>query len=314
MQRDRPYLIYAYPFDDTSGGIIALHALCERLIAMGCKAAIWPSDKPGSLLLSAVRRPRSTAGYLIRAALRRLRRQPRFPVCFGGVELEEGTHDDLNNAIMVYPEIVAGNPTGAKNIVRWFLHKPGYHRGLVDYGSNEQYFYYQDAFNDPELNHEPDNRLTITWQNPVYKQTNFGERSGRCYLLRKGASRASGLDRAHALVVDDMTHEERAEVFNRCEYLISYDLYSMHSVFAAVCGCVPIIVPEDGLPRSRWFPQEADRLGLAYGWDDEHFARSSRPALLERLKAVREEEDEMLRRFVAKTQVRFGPPATCEKT
>ncbi len=306
MQNERPYLIYAYPFDDTSGGIIALHALCERLVAMGCKAAIWPSDKPGSLIKSALRAPRSTVGYLLREARRRLGRQPRFPFRLGDTDLQEASRADLQNGIMIYPEVVAGNPAGAKHVVRWFLHKPGYHNGVITYGNNEQYFYYQDAFNDPELNREQDNRLTITWMNPVYRQTNFGPRSGRCYLLRKGASRAVDLDRAQALVVDDMSHEERAHVFNTCEYLISYDLYSMHSVFAALCGCVPIIVPEEGLPRSHWFPQEADRLGLAYGWDDEQFARSSRQALLERLEAVQEEEDQMLRRFVAKTQARFA--------
>ena len=43
---------------------------------------------------------------------------------------------DLSDLIVIYPEIVFGNPLGAKNVVRWFLHNPGFFSGKIYYGQN----------------------------------------------------------------------------------------------------------------------------------------------------------------------------------
>lgn len=295
--RHRPYVIFVHPFDPYSGGNIALYALAGRLREQGEKVAIWPEGRPAS--------PRVTGFHSADALRRYLADRRRYRPGLPGMDLPIARWGELKDAITVYPETIRGNPLRAGHVVRWFLHRPGYWTGVVEYGRGELYFFYQDAFNDETVNPDPSNRLSVTWVNPVYKQVNFGERSGTCYLLRKGAARATDVDRSRAIVVDDMPHAEMAATFNRCENLVSYDLYSLYSIYAAICGCTPIIVPEPGLSREEWFPDAQDRLGLAYGWDEGDHARATRAALVEKLAGDRAREDEMVRLFIAKSQAKF---------
>jgi len=299
----RPYIIYAFPYDETSGGVIAVHLLCQRLAERGETALVWPATRPASL----VPRDRASLAKLFWYLAAKLRRR-RFAT--GPFRHRLASPADLRDAIVVYPEVINGNPLGARRVVRWFLHRPGFHLGTVDYGENELYFFYQDAFDDPAINPHPAHRLTLTFFNPAYRRTNFGAREGSCYLLRKGRDRASGIDFGDQPCVDDLSHEEMAAAFNRYRYLHSFDTYSMYSVFAAMCGCIPVIEPMPGVSREEWFPDPVDRYGLAYGWDDVGWAAETQGALLDQLAGVRAEQDAMLARFVAVTQARFGATPT----
>lgn len=73
-----------------------------------------------------------------------------------------------------------------------------------------------------------------------------------------------------------------------------------------MCGCTPIVVPEEGRSREDWFPNPSDRYGLAYGWDDVDAAVATRGPLLDKLARTREAEDDMLRAFVTETQSFFS--------
>jgi len=299
VDQHRPYIIYTYPFEETSGGILALHLLCERLNASGETALLWPSGRPP---LSWPTRWRSLKDLI------KFIRQKVFGNKFalGHYKAPIAKTADIRNSIIVYPEVISDNPIGAINVVRWFLHRPGYHTGIVRYGGGEIYFFYQDAFNDTLVNTVSDNRLTLTYLNPVYYQTNFGERQGTCYLLRKGKDRAKAIDFGDQLCVDDLTHAEKAKAFNTYKYLHSFDTYSMYSVFAAMCGCIPVIEPEEGVSRDEWFPNEVDRYGLAYGWDNVAWAEQTQSLLFDKLSKNRDDEDIMLRNFVEKTQAFFA--------
>ena len=76
-----------------------------------------------------------------------------------------------------------------------------------------------------------------------------------------------------------------AEVFNRVRVCISYDAYTMYSAYAAMCGCLSIVVPEEGVSKEKWLPNPADRYGMAYGFDDLLHAEQTRQLVLPRLKA-----------------------------
>jgi hypothetical protein len=152
--------------------------------------------------------------------------------------------------------------------------------------------------------------LTLQWVNPVYRDR--GEpRSGSCYLLHKGKHRPIVHDLADSVPLDGLSPEEMADVFNRTEILYCYDLYTMYARYAALCGCVPVVVPDPDLTRDQWVMRPEDRYGVAYGEDDIPWALETRGALADHLRGLRAHEDAMLKRFVAKCRAHFGEKAAC---
>ena len=292
------FVIWTTPFDDTEGGSIALHHLCKRLTEAGQIARIWPNCRPWTVGVPARARLRLRLSYAAS------RKDSNFPI--GPFRNRLASWRDCHDGIVIYPEIVSGNPLGAKRVVRWFLHRPGFHTGQVNYGRDELYFFFQDAFNDPSINQMHDNRLTLYWMNEEYYDRGYQSRSGSCYLMKKGAGREIQHDLSQSVLIDGMTHSEKADQFNVRERFYSYDLYTMYSHYAACCGCIPIIVPDPCVSKSEWYPNEEDRYGIAYGEDDIPWAIETRPALMARLRERRLEEDRMLDDFITKCRALFG--------
>ncbi len=65
-----------------------------------------------------------------------------------------------------------------------------------------------------------------------------------------------------------------ADVFNHCEYCISYDTKTFFYSAASICGCISIIVPENGESIEEWQPNAELRVGVAYGFDQEEIEHS----------------------------------------
>ena len=297
----RPFIVFADSFNENNGGVIALHRLCDLLNRGGRRALLWPSRRP----LWDGDRPVASAWRRLRYDARRWRRPYRTRA---GFATPVATVADLPGAIVVYAEIVDGNPLRAERVVRWLLHKPGFHSGRINFGASDKFFFYQRAFNDDALNPETDNLLkTVFLRDDVYRQWNFGPRKGSCYLLRKGKGRPLVHDLRDSVCVDKLSHSQMAEVFNRVEMCVSYDPYTMYSHFAALCGCASVIVPEEGVTKEQWYPDPADRLGLAYGFDDIDEARRSQPLLLPWLKAQETTANATVQAFVAKCDGYFPP-------
>jgi hypothetical protein len=297
MHSNRPeFIVYAPDFNESVGGHIALHLLCDGLNKHGFRTAIWPM-KPSGIKLNEWRSVRCHLGYYLKLHGFRFRRGPfRSPIA---------NRRDIQNAVVIYPEVVSGNPLGAPKVVRWFLHKPGYHTGEINYGKGEIYFFYNAAFNDESINPDTTNHLRLTYINPTYQRTNFGARTKSCYLVRKGRGRTLDKHPPDAILVDNLSHVETAMVFNQAEYLYCYDPYTFYTKYAAICGCVPIIIPEDGVSKEQWQPSPQCRLGLAYGIAEAQIAGQEQDDLLRQLKETTQYEDEMLLSFVRKCRLHF---------
>jgi len=290
------FVIWSFSYDETVGGIIALHTLCDRLNEAGVRASIWPHRRPPVKALKGWRGLVRYAAYLARDFV-----DPFDP---GPFPKRIARHRDLKNAIVVYPEVVAGNPLESEKVVRWFLYRPGDHQ--VSYGSNELYFSYNDTFSDASINPNLDNILRVTTIFQAYTQTNFGERTGSCYLVRKNEGRAVDKHPPDSIQIDGLSHEKIAKLFNEKKYFYSYDLYSFYSVYAALCGCISVVIPKPGLSRDEWHPSPDRQLGIAYGTSDIARALATRAALIERMKVERVEEDAQVRMFVEKCFQHFG--------
>lgn len=303
----KPIVINTPTFDDKNGGAIALHCLADRLRNMGLDAYVYPMfilDKyPKSTRLELKTRLK----IFLRNTLRRIRQIKPFR-----------THPSMNtpvapkailpDSIAVYPEIVSGNPLKAKHVVRWLLHKPGFFRTSITFGSDELTFYYQDAFREGLDWVNSDNLLRLRWvRDDIYYDKGLPERNGACRLIRKGKITSAEIPKnGDAIIVDGKSHEETAGIFNRCKYLYCHDPYTMYTLYAAICGCIPIVIPQPGLSREKWRATYPFKHGIAYGIEEAQWAADTRNELLKELAEQRLLEKEMLKKFVNKIHERFG--------
>lgn len=290
------FVIATGGFDDRSGGLIALHLLCQRLTEAGATALIWPLDRPK---LQFWRNPRRYLGWL-RYHVERHER--RFNI--GPFATKFATSRDIANAIVVYPEIVAGNPLGGRRVVRWLLNKPGFFTGEANYGADDLFFYFMQAFDDPRWNRYPDNELCVTWTHPAYVDKSYAERAGTCHMVRKGAGRGLSAP-VGSIEIDGLSHDETAEMFDRSERFVCFDLYTRYTIYAALSGCLPIVVPQSGLSAEQWMPNIEDRYGVAYGEENISWALETRQLLRERLARQDARENGLLRHFIERCASHF---------
>lgn len=294
------YIIYSWPYSEEVGGFVALHNLCDHLRKAGRKAFIWPAGLP----------PPITDDSNNWISLPFSKRKP-LNVKFrlnNFFDTSIAAPEDLNNSIVIYPEVVPGNPLNAKRIVRWFLNKPGRLTGEIRFTDNELCFYFQEAFNDSTLNPDPSNKLQlITILNDVFKQTKPTEgRRGTCYILRKGKDRAPPAEELNGPIIDNRSHQEIAKIFNDHEYCVSYDTHTMYSFYAAMCGCKSIIEPVPGLQKSEWQPTVELTYGRAYGHSDLEWAIQTRDLMIEHYQNIQSENLRSVSNFALKCEQHFS--------
>ena len=138
-----------------------------------------------------------------------------------------------------------------------------------------------------------------------YKQSNFGVRRGYCHIIRKGRSRVLDQHPKDSILIDGLTHEETARVFNGVEYCVSYDSRTMLTRFAALCGCKVMIVPEEGVTLEAWEPDERLRYGLAYGQENIAWAENTKHLILGELQKIQDRNIEMTKEFLDKCLSNF---------
>lgn len=288
----RNYIIYAPPYHENSGGTIFQHQLVHELNQMGERALLWAMTP------------------LYKMGLRERLRRRFAPIPFR-------THPDLNTpvakptdltaeSVVIYPEIVPGNPLGARNVVRWLLYKPGL-RHPYRFGPNDMFFRVGEMSDLLEVTGgAPD--LFLWKVNRTYRNEQRPNRNGVCYIVRKGADkpRIPETEAPGAICVDGMSHEQMNDVFNRCHIFYSYDEATMYSQYAAVTGCTSVVIPGLYATREEWVAgHELARYGAAYGLDDIAHAEATKHLVLGLLEAEESKGRETVRRFVELTKARF---------
>lgn len=267
------------------------HYLCHYLNEQGYEAYIWPYSK-----VFYRKNLRKQLSGLRKSILRKVRGKH---LVSKDLNTPLAHHSMIKDSIVVYPGKVSGNPLQAKNVVRYLLHKPGFHTNQVSYGKNELYFYYREKFLDPTLKLSPAHLFYFpVVLSKLFTQTNFGERSGTCFILRKGKNRQIVHDLSSGVVIDDLPMEKIAEVFNNSEYCISYDLDTFFTHYASLCGCKTIVVPEPGLSKEEWCPDIGLRYGIAYGENDLEWAHKTKQLLTEYLQEKLENTEKSIESFV----------------
>jgi hypothetical protein len=218
------FLVVAPTYTHRSAGVRALYRLCHHLNAAGYRAAMTPlSDRIDKL-----------------------------PVWF--TPLHTGP---VGDGLVIYPEIVSGNPLNASKVVRWTLNNPGLLGGDTFYPDDEMVF----VFNPTRLGLVsksvntplgPNRILSVALIDPafIYPDPRV-PKTIDCYFVHKGHSlrakhplpNEAALQQLEA-VTPNM--ESLGKLLRRTRTLYCYDHASTVLKEAKICGCEVLVMHEDG--------------------------------------------------------------------
>lgn len=176
-----------------------------------------------------------------------------------------------DNTIVIYPEIVNGNPLNCKTVVRWILLELGIEMPIDHFKNWEE--------KDLIYHWEPKNKLNSKilryhWINPIFMNKNL-VRSKTCYLIKKGRLVHNIIKNIHpidSINLDNLNLEEIVNIFNESIYFYCYDPKTMYIIFSIFCGCIPVIYPIENISKIEYLEQSIFKKddilydkGIAYG-------------------------------------------------
>jgi hypothetical protein len=303
---NKKYIIMTPSYNANSGGVVVLHKLCDQLNRLGYTAFVMPYRysyyfSRYNILSECFKilkwsvwnwfRPYKTNKAFL---------TPIFP------RLKPVTDD----YIVVYPEVVFGNPLRAKHVVRWLLHQPGYHEGVFFYSVGELIYRFNSAvfdFTYPGSFTSDSYLKVIHYPTELYyPPTGDEDRSGVAYCIRKGKGKPFVRDHSRDILIDHLDHEQVANAFRKSEYFICYDEHTAYSIFATLCGCVSVVIPSQGVGIDKWYPDEADRYGIAYGFEDIDRAKATAGLVRERILNEEKECSSRVASFASESQAFFA--------
>lgn len=250
-----PYLVWAPSWLEESSGARALHYLCHALNEMGQRAYMIQINQVYYL------------NYRLRTPL------------FTEAENNFYEHHGIN-PIVIYPDIVEGNPLSSRKVVRWLLAPRGKYGGSTTFPETDKVYGYTKDIDENVL-------CLPTFDEAIYYPPKDDQtRSGACYYAHK-------YDRIHGNkllpLTESMTRcegspEQIANILRSHEKCYIYERSEI-AVTALLCGCaIESVVTDyfDGV-----FPEE-------FFYDNDHLV----PQVL-----LRNRFEKQLVKFIEDTQV-----------
>ena len=280
----KKYIIATPSFTYNSGGIIVLHKLAHLINEFGYDAYLYhyKIDKKSYF--------ETNQDY----------NTPIIPKNFY-------CEDDY---IVIYPEIVIGNPLNAKNVVRWHLNRPGEVGGDGNYGKNDLVYDFSSIHFTKKYTKQNPRILSVHEMNFNLFYDKGKKRKGSCFLIHKGDRSKINL-KLHSIedeIIDTKPSADLANLLNEKEYFYSYDSATFVSRIAAMCGAKSVIIPDGS--RSKKELLEAMPYGIAHGIDDLDRAISTKNKFLPWLKEVEKNDLKSVKKFIGNTQSHFKSKKT----
>ena len=253
------FVIAAPAYQGGSGGVIALHSLCDRLNRIGYTALICPVGDNFTT--------------------------------HPGWDTPTGDRSDLDDAIVVYPEIVGGNPLKADRVVRWMLNRPGYVNGEGMGESPDDLLVAYTSSVDPTV---PTLFLPVVDPTVYFPKDVPG--SGSVVWVGKNTARAAsvGVDLSSATEITrrwPASKRELAELMRGADVLFTLDTMSAICLEATLCATPVVLFPDEQWDRSTIERSEGGVAGLCWWGEDDldacrAAARTAYPRYLESLAAA----------------------------
>ncbi|OGC23690.1 hypothetical protein A2291_04225 [candidate division WOR-1 bacterium RIFOXYB2_FULL_42_35] len=272
-QSGKPYIIWAPPYFHRSAGIRVLHKLAYLLNKAGQRTFIYINKTNPKWRVPRISKRK--AQKLIKLG-----------------------------AIVVYPEIVAGNPLGAKTVARYILNNPGLLGGEKTYDQAEILFCYGKHLLQPGMTE--DRILTIpAIRTDIFYRDDKVKRDID-YLVYFGKHPAvPGYPKKNIITMTKPSNPVKlGQMLRRCKKLISYDNLTALTTEATLCGCPVVMIPDGFRKRSDLENAEFGFNGIAWGespeeWSEALASLDQAPKILEQ---VTQQTEKCLQSFIAITQ------------
>jgi hypothetical protein len=283
------FLIAARPFNHQSFGVVTLHKIFEQLLLLGFEAEIIFFEGDGKDCKWGF--SRNSEYYRPGAQLP----PPR--------NYEKYINSIVSNGILIYPEIIFGNPLGAKNVVRYMLNKEG---ALKSWGmnaaSNDFFLTHSQLYRDTyhfALFNPPD----ITWLNSI-EINDLDMRSMDVSYIGKGSKYGFTKIPNGTLEITREWPKSQTQLrllLNNSRYFFCFDSLSATAFEAVACGAIPFVFPGgpipieklrnglDGLPYYSGFAELDENMNIRDIQYDAHEFQSTRKEIINRIQAMHED-------------------------
>jgi hypothetical protein len=264
-------IIIASPsYNESIGGAVVLHKLCHILNTIGYDAYLSTTPKLNGPSLN----------FILNSDW--------------NVKIADSI--DIDNAIVIYPEIQPGNPYQAKHVVRYILNKfhlPEYDNTIITWSDKDYWLYFHDLFYDRIK--EPNYLHIIDSKVDKFIDFNKERTIDACFTYRKRSHEIENLNLIHpknSIEIGYNTSDEYLiDIFNKCKRFYSYDTETYLSVLASLCGCESIIVPYKNLTKANIInSQPSFKYGVAYGLEEIEYSNNTRQDLRNYLKDLEEKQ------------------------
>lgn len=230
------FLIAAPAYSSRSGGIMVLHELCTALNRLGYRA--------GMLLI--VEGSQNAQGFKFAYSNEMSFYDPvgeYFDFSSGKSEQEIVTY--IRNSCVIYPDIVKGNPLGARNYVTYVLGRPQF-KIESEFVLSFSKLYIENPDHvlfKPFISEWMNARETYPWWQRKLDITYIGK--GQEYL-------ECHIIPGSLLVERDWPKDKRqlAGLLRNCRYFFSWDTVSAINCDAVLCGAVPVLMHDLQIPRN----------------------------------------------------------------
>ena len=213
-----------------------------------------------------------------------------------------------DNAVVVYPEIVKGNPLGFRHVARWDLYFPAH-----QYTANEVVFAFDELYRARGSQAPPENILGMVLAEEFFREAVSGQssvvsggRTKRCFWRGKGAATPLVAETAGCIEITTAwpaTRLELAKLFQESEVFYSYDNFTALIAEARLCGCPVVLIPSAQIRPDQWLSKHGS-LGVIFLGDGRTLddARRTLPEFRSRWLAFKGEASRQLDHFIEVTQ------------
>jgi len=217
---NRPYYIESLDYNKNYAGIKVMHLLCHALNLIGEEAYVYTD-----IVNFKLRTPKLTNVII------------------------ENHKSAGREPIIVYPEVVYGNPRSGKSVVRYILNHPGLLGGPKEFHETDLIYFFSYEFS-LDLNHLPKNILRVPLVDTALfnNDNNSFDKSRRGILIypgryHEGLQQFSDLVKRGTLITATWpaSHKELSDLFRKSELIYCFTNSSI-ATEAMLCGCPVVLI------------------------------------------------------------------------